>query len=105
MNESNNRTEKLLHRASPLAYHCAEASSEARERRFMEYRRLGKSGLKVSVVGLGGNNFGNACNEEQSIAVIHRALDDGINLIDTSDSYSHGVSEEHVGKAIAGRRH
>jgi len=71
----------------------------------MEYRRLGKSGLKVSVVGLGGNNFGNACNEEQSIAVIHRALDDGINLIDTSDSYSHGVSEEHVGKAIAGRRH
>jgi len=71
----------------------------------MEYRRLGKSGLKVSVVGLGGNNFGNACDEERSIAVIHRALDVGINLIDTSDSYSRGVSEEHVGKAVAGRRH
>ena len=70
----------------------------------MEYRRLGQSGLKVSVVGLGGNNFGNACDEERSISVIHRALDVGINLIDTSDSYSRGVSEEHVGKAVAGRR-
>lgn len=70
----------------------------------MEYRRLGRSGLKVSAVGLGGNNFGGACDEERSIAVIHRALDVGINVIDTSDSYSNGVSEEYVGKAVAGRR-
>lgn len=70
----------------------------------MEYRRLGRSGLKVSVVGLGGNNFGAACDAERSIAVIHRALDVGINLIDTSDSYSRGVSEEYIGEALAGRR-
>ena len=70
----------------------------------MEYRRLGQSGLKVSVVGLGGNNFGNACDEQRSADVIRKALDVGINVIDTSDSYSHGVSEQFVGKAIAGRR-
>lgn len=70
----------------------------------MEYRRLGQSGLKVSVVGLGGNNFGGAADEERSIAVIRRALDVGINVIDTADVYSAGVSEQFVGKAIAGRR-
>jgi aryl-alcohol dehydrogenase-like predicted oxidoreductase len=70
----------------------------------VEYRRLAKTGLKVSVVGLGGNNFGAACDEQRSVEVIRRALDVGINLIDTSDSYSRGVSEEHVGKALAGRR-
>lgn len=70
----------------------------------MEYRRLGKSGLKVSVVGLGGNNFGGACDEARSVEVIRRALDVGINMIDTSDSYNRGVSEEYVGKALAGRR-
>lgn len=70
----------------------------------MEYRRLGRSGLKVSVVGLGGNNFGGAADEERSISVIHRALDVGINMIDTADGYSAGVSEQYVGKAIAGRR-
>lgn len=70
----------------------------------MEYRRLGKSGLKVSVVGLGGNNFGGAADEERSIRVIRHALDIGINTIDTADVYSAGVSEQFVGKAIAGRR-
>jgi aryl-alcohol dehydrogenase-like predicted oxidoreductase len=70
----------------------------------VEYRRLGKSGLKVSVVGLGGNNFGAACDEARSVEVIRKALDVGINFIDTADVYSRGVSEEHVGKAVAGRR-
>lgn len=71
----------------------------------MHYRRLGTSGLKVSVVGLGGNNFGGAADEERSIRVIRHALDIGITMIDTSDSYSRGVSETYVGKALAGRRH
>lgn len=71
----------------------------------MRYRRLGISGLKVSVVGLGGNNFGGATDEERSIQVIRHALDLGITMIDTSDSYSRGVSETYVGKALAGRRH
>ncbi len=56
----------------------------------MEYRRLGKSGLKVSEIGLGGNNFGGVVGERESISVIHRALELGINFIDTADIYSMG---------------
>jgi aryl-alcohol dehydrogenase-like predicted oxidoreductase len=70
----------------------------------MEYRQLGKSGLKVSAIGLGGNTFGNGADEAQTARIIHRALDLGINFIDTADTYSRGVSEQYVGKAVAGRR-
>jgi aryl-alcohol dehydrogenase-like predicted oxidoreductase len=70
----------------------------------MEYRQLGGSGLRVSVVGLGGNTFGRFCDEAASARVIHGALDLGVNHVDTADIYSRGVSETHVGKAIAGRR-
>ncbi len=70
----------------------------------MEYRRLGTSGLKVSQVGLGGNNFGGRANEETSVNVINNALDMGINFIDTADSYTDGHSEELVGKAVKGKR-
>ncbi len=71
----------------------------------MEYRQLGGSGLRVSAVGLGGNTFGRFCDEAQTAAVIHRALELGINHVDTADTYGRGVSEQYVGKAIAGRRH
>jgi aryl-alcohol dehydrogenase-like predicted oxidoreductase len=71
----------------------------------MEYRQLGRSGLKVSAIGLGGNTFGNGVDEAQTARIVHRAFDDGINFIDTADTYSRGVSEQYVGKAIAGRRH
>jgi aryl-alcohol dehydrogenase-like predicted oxidoreductase len=70
----------------------------------MQYRQLGRSGLKVSAIGLGGNTFGNGADEAQTARIIHRAFDLGINFIDTADVYSRGVSEQHVGKAIAGRR-
>lgn len=70
----------------------------------MEYRRLGKSGLKVSEIGLGGNNFGGRIGEQESISVIHRALELGINFIDTANIYSEGHSEECVGKAVKGKR-
>ena len=70
----------------------------------MEYRQLGSSGVRVSTVGLGGNTFGNACDVPQTAAVIHRAIDLGINHIDTADIYSNGRSEDYVGKALAGRR-
>ncbi len=70
----------------------------------MEYRRLGNSGLRVSQVGLGGNNFGGRANEQVSINVINHALDMGINFIDTADSYIEGRSEELVGKAVKGKR-
>jgi aryl-alcohol dehydrogenase-like predicted oxidoreductase len=68
----------------------------------MALRRLGSSGLAVSVVGLGTNNFGLKLDLEQSRAVVHAALDHGINLFDTSDSY--GDSEQRLGEILQGRR-
>ena len=71
----------------------------------MEYRKLGSSGLKVSAVGLGCNNFGMRCDAEQTRAVVHRALDEGITLFDTADIYGNrGGSEKLLGKALGDRR-
>jgi aryl-alcohol dehydrogenase-like predicted oxidoreductase len=72
----------------------------------MRYRRLGDSGLVVSVVGLGCNNFGRKVDLDGTRAVVHAALDLGINLFDTADIYGnpHGASEELVGAALKGRR-
>lgn len=71
----------------------------------MEYRKLGNSGLKVSAIGLGCNNFGMRCDAEQTRAVVHQALDDGITLFDTADIYGNrGGSEELLGKALGDRR-
>src|SRR5271168_570007 len=71
----------------------------------MEYRNLGKSGLKVSAVGLGCNNFGMRTDAEQTRAVVHKALDEGITLFDTADIYGNrGGSEELLGKALGNRR-
>lgn len=70
----------------------------------MEYRKLGNSGLEVSKIGLGGNNFGSSADEQTSIAVIHQALDMGVNFIDTANIYGGGRSEEFVGKAVKGKR-
>ncbi|GAA1016222.1 aldo/keto reductase [Acrocarpospora pleiomorpha] len=72
----------------------------------MQYRTLGRTGIKVSPYALGAMMFGAAGNpdHDDSIKIIHRALDAGINFIDTADMYSHGESEEIVGKALKGRR-
>jgi aryl-alcohol dehydrogenase-like predicted oxidoreductase len=70
----------------------------------MEYRNLGSSGLKVSALGLGGNNFGWWVDEQGSVAVINRALELGINFIDTADMYDNGRSEEYIGRTFKGRR-
>ena len=70
----------------------------------MEYRHLGNSGLKVSVLGLGGNNFGWWVDEQRSAAVINHALELGINFIDTADVYDKGRSEEYIGLSLKGRR-
>ena len=70
----------------------------------MHMRRLGHSGLHVSLVGLGCNNFGARLDIEGTRAVIHRALDRGITLFDTSDSYSDGISESQIGHILGARR-
>jgi aryl-alcohol dehydrogenase-like predicted oxidoreductase len=73
--------------------------------RLMDYGRLGSSGLLVSKIGLGTNNFGGRTDLEQTRAVLDRALDQGITLLDTSDIYSGGKSEEFIGECLGGRRH
>ena len=60
----------------------------------MLYRKLGNSGLEVSVVGLGTNNFGGRIDYEQTVEVLNQTLDEGINFIDTANSYGKGLSEE-----------
>jgi aryl-alcohol dehydrogenase-like predicted oxidoreductase len=72
----------------------------------MEHRPLGRTGVQVSPLCLGAMMFGAWGNpdHDESIRIIHRALDAGINFIDTADVYSRGESEEIVGKALAGRR-
>jgi len=72
----------------------------------VEQRNLGRSGLIVSAVGLGCNNFGGRSDYAATRAVVHQALDLGITLFDTSDTYGeNGASEEYLGRALAGRRH
>jgi len=72
----------------------------------MERRTLGASGIVVSDIAFGAMNFGfpGGPSDEQAVAMVHRALDAGVNLIDTADVYSKGESERVVGLAIAGRR-
>ena len=70
----------------------------------MQYRRLGDSGLEVSLAGLGTNNFGMRLDYEGSKSVVEAALDAGINFFDTADIYGGGRSEEFLGKALGGRR-
>jgi len=70
----------------------------------MEYRMLGRTGVRVAPLGLGAWNLGEFTPEAESIRMIHKALDAGINLIDTADEYGHGESERIVGKAIGGPR-
>ena len=70
----------------------------------MEYRQLGKSGLQVSVIGLGTNNFGRRVDAKGTDTVVSHALDVGINLVDTSNSYGGTLSEEYIGRALKGKR-
>ena len=70
----------------------------------MEYRNLGRSGLKVSPLCLGTMMFGAATDEADSRRIIDRAAAAGVNFLDTADTYNDGRSEEIVGRAIEGRR-
>ena len=70
----------------------------------MQYRQLGTSGLEVSLVGLGTNNFGRRCDQAQSARVLDQAVESGINFIDTANIYSAGESETHIGHWLKGKR-
>ena len=76
----------------------------------MQYRRLGDSGLEVSAIGLGTNNFGDNSRwpfhmgPEEVATLIHASLDVGVNTFDTANAYGEGRSEEYIGRALRGRR-
>ena len=70
----------------------------------MDYRKVGRTGLMVSPVCLGTMTFGDQVNEADAIAMMHAAMDAGVNFIDTANMYAKGRSEEIVGKALKGRR-
>ena len=69
----------------------------------MEYRNLGKAGVKVSAIGVGCNQFGGKVDAEGTKAIVERALEAGINFFDTADVYSAGKSEEYLGAALQGQ--
>jgi aryl-alcohol dehydrogenase-like predicted oxidoreductase len=71
----------------------------------VDYRLLGRTGVRVSPLCLGTLNFGGPTSDGDAARIIDAALDAGINLVDTADSYHGGRSEEAVGKALAGKRH
>jgi 1-deoxyxylulose-5-phosphate synthase len=70
----------------------------------MEYRTVGRSGLVVSAIGLGGTPFGSTIDGDAAVSLIRAALDLGVTLVDTAVTYSGGRSEELIGRAIQGRR-
>lgn len=71
----------------------------------MEYRQLGNSGLLVSAIGLGTNNFGRRLDAEGTAQVMNQALDEGVTFIDTANVYGGSLSETYIGQAIKGKRH
>src|SRR2546421_9577096 len=71
----------------------------------MEYRNLGRSGVKVSPLCLGTMNFGGPTDEPTAGRIVAKAREQGVNFIDSADAYQGGKSEEIVGRAIGNQRH
>ncbi len=70
----------------------------------MDYRLLGRTGVRVSPLCLGAMNLGGPTPDDEAARIVHAAMDAGVNFIDTADIYHDGASEVAVGKALAGRR-
>jgi len=70
----------------------------------MQYRKMGRTGLKVSAICLGSSTYGSQVDEIEAIDIIESALAAGVNFFDTADAYTEGRSEEIVGKALKGKR-
>ena len=70
----------------------------------MEYRRLGQTGLEVSTIGLGTNNFGGRIDFEATKKVLHQTMEEGINFLDCANTYGSGKSEEFIGQVL-GKEH
>src|SRR5580704_2469068 len=93
-------------RAIPASHVAANSDIFEREDLSMDHRRLGDSGLKVSEIGLGCNNFGMRIGQDETNAVIDAAIEHGVTFLDTADVYGgQGKSEEMMGVALQGKRH
>src|SRR6201997_453378 len=89
----------------PTRWHRPGMTRTKLERtRPVEYRQLGRSGLKVSPICLGTMMFGGPTDEAISARIVARAREAGINFIDTADAYNKGASEQVVGRAISNNR-
>jgi len=77
-----------------------QGSLAAERKASMQYRALGSTGEKVSIVGVGGYHIGMQQNEKESIAIIRKALDSGVNFLDNCWDYNNGESEVRMGKAL-----
>ncbi len=71
----------------------------------MKYRKLGRTGLKVSTICLGTMNYGDPVSETEAINIMKNAIAAGVNFLDTADVYAGKKAEESIGKALKGRRH
>jgi 1-deoxyxylulose-5-phosphate synthase len=71
----------------------------------MKHLPMGRTGVKISAIGLGTNSFGGRAERATSIAILHRAIDAGINLIDTANIYTQTASETIIGEGLKSRRH
>src|SRR2546430_755198 len=98
--EDERKSVRFVHSSTRPLVH----SSIQSRRTPMEHRTLGRTGVKVSPLCLGTMMFGGPTDEADSVRVIHRALDAGINFVDTADVYNGGESERIPGRAIRDRR-
>ena len=90
------------HLLSELGDSIPEIAEVSIERGIMEYRQLGNSGVRVSTIGMGTNQFGNKVEQTAVNNIIAAAQDLGINFIDTADVYASSKSEETLGNALKG---
>src|SRR5712691_9442510 len=101
------RVSRIETRACPCCYHAGgrrRAAPRSRREGTMRYRPFVKTGLQVSVVGFGcwpmaGDRYG-AIEDDEAVKAIHRALDRGVNCVDTAPAYGAGHSEEVVARAL-----
>src|ERR1700757_4056241 len=82
----------------------ASPRNDQRENSSMQYRHLGRSGLKVSPICLGTMMFGGPTDEATSLRIVAKAREAGVNFIDSADAYNKGASEQVVGRAISNSR-
>jgi aryl-alcohol dehydrogenase-like predicted oxidoreductase len=83
---------------------CVRADPHQRKDSVMQYRRLGRSGLKISEICLGTMTFGHSTEAAEAERMVHAALDAGVTFFDTADGYNNGESEVMLGRALGARR-